>query len=314
MATNNTIISYPVGLNKQGLRAGNNESMPFILFSPFSTVAQQTEKTSIKGSAAGKIDPNKLLENTRKKNTKNRALTIALYHPQNLATTYATSWADEELGVAGALINNLSAGEARNPTLSGVLSAAKKTGGAVEGAFVRGLLDKGGQLAGTNVIGATEKKLGIFYNPRLAVLFKGLGFREFQFSFTFSPESEEEVKTVIDIMEAFKFYSAPSYSPQVASDSLADSFFQYPSSWNIQQYGADGKTSLFKFKECVNTNITIDYSPQSVWATFQNGFPVQVKMDLTFKETELLLREDYAGTTDKSLRPVNGPADKKIGV
>ena len=51
-------------------------------------------------------------------------------------------------------------------------------------------------------------------------------------------------------------------------------------------------SNIPKIKNCVCDNVTTNYTPQSIWASYHAGHPDAVNLNLSFQETELVMAED----------------------
>ena len=103
---------------------------------------------------------------------------------------------------------------------TGALGAgALDSAGAILGGAVGGIIGGGvaGAVLGTilgassSLGGAVESAFDIKANPYKEQTFQGVGFRPFEFSFTFRPRNETEVEAVHDIITTFRAYSKPSF-------------------------------------------------------------------------------------------------------
>jgi hypothetical protein len=128
--------------------------------------------------------------------------------------------------------------------------------------------------------------LGRALNPQLEVLFKGVNIREFQFDFLFSPFNEDEAGNVKEIIKTLKMHQAPEISGGTSGRYLVP-----PSEFDIDfiHNGAINK-NINKISTCVLTQIILDNAPNG-WSTFYDGAPVQTRMTLQFKETEIITKE-----------------------
>lgn len=136
---------------------------------------------------------------------------------------------------------------------------------------------------------------GIAMNPQLQVLFSNIGFRHFQFDFVLTPYSKEEADTIKQIIEAFKYASAPEFLKNgVFATSL---FMEIPNVFKIKfLYNGAENTNVNKIGDCVLTSVNVDYAPNG-WSTFNDGAPVQTRLTLQFTETVIIdknkIREGY---------------------
>jgi hypothetical protein len=68
-------------------------------------------------------------------------------------------------------------------------------------------------------------------------------------------------------------------------------FFQAPDIFNVDFMIDNGlNPHLPKYGDCVLTDMDVNYAP-SGFATHQDGSPVQIQLNLTFKEIEIVTRK-----------------------
>jgi hypothetical protein len=144
-----------------------------------------------------------------------------------------------------------------------------------------------GRVTGTDLARIATAAGGYAVNPQLQVLFSGVGFREFQFDFIFTPYSREEAQTVESIIREFKLAAAPEIvSNGIFSQSL---YMKIPDAFDIKfYYGNVENTKVHKIGESVLRNINVDYVGSGQWATFDDGSPMQIRMTLQFIETVII--------------------------
>lgn len=133
-----------------------------------------------------------------------------------------------------------------------------------------------------------SKAMGKTYNPRKEQLFKEVNFRDFNFTYTFSPRSEQEAKNVMAIINQFKYHAHPDMKD-------GDFLFIYPSEFDIVHY-FDGRPNKLmpRHATSVLNSVTIDYSPTGNYSVFPNGMPTMIRMTLNFKELAILTKKDIA--------------------
>jgi hypothetical protein len=133
-----------------------------------------------------------------------------------------------------------------------------------------------------------SKAMGKTYNPRKEQLFKEVNFRDFNFTYTFSPRSEQEAKNVMAIINQFKYHAHPDMKD-------GDFLFIYPSEFDIVHY-FDGRPNKLmpRHATSVLNSVTIDYSPNGNYSVFPNGMPTMIRMTLNFKELAILTKKDIA--------------------
>lgn len=206
------------------------------------------------------------------------ATTIVLYMPPEIQTNYAVAWAEENIGMADRLIQR--GGSQTDGWASGIASLA------------HGLGEKANAWMDINLSGALSHDKRMVINNHQEVLFNGVTFRQFNFNFRFTPESEDEAINVDNIIRAFKFYGAPE-----VLQGWAGRFWIYPAEFDIQYY-ANGKENLFlnRISTCALTNISVNYTPVGHWSAFRpsqklQGAPsVCTDIALTFIELEIMTK------------------------
>jgi hypothetical protein len=238
---------------------------------------------------------------------------IALYMPDTLAFDYNQSYSDVSvasgLGIAGA---GLQAG-------ASLMNAGKKGGDAIQknmAPFVAEATAGFGSKFGldknvlfTALSAATGGALAV--NPQLELIYQSPSFRNFRFQFMFYPRSRKEAEEVLSIIDMFTFHQAP--------EVLTSSFGRYlvpPSEFDIQFfYNGQENPNIPKVSTCVLTGISVDYAPNGFasYETLLNsperggtGMPVAIRMDLSFKETEIITKQFLSGEKVKYKSPFRG--------
>lgn len=130
---------------------------------------------------------------------------------------------------------------------------------------------------------------GQILNPNMELLFNGPTIRNFRFSFKLTPRDEKEARQIKLIIGSLKRHMAP----QDAGTFLGTpNFFEL----SYKQGNGDHKF-LHKFKQCVLSDMSVNYTGENIYATYSDGTPVSMIMDLTFKELEPIYSQDYDGLT-----------------
>jgi hypothetical protein len=235
---------------------------------------------------------------------------IALYVPDTVNVNYGAGY-DDSLSLSAALGSPYYAAQAG----SSVIDAFKKMGtdysvGNIINAIgsdpflrqaVGGIVNDNGAkrgkegsnafsglgIQGGDVSNLLLRGIGQAVNPQLQVLFKGIGFRTFQFDFTMTPYSKLEADMIKEIIFQFKYAAAPEINRNGVFGTQG-MFFKVPDMFDIQFY-YEGKINknVHKITRCVLENVSVDYAPIG-WATYDEGEPVQTKLSLQFKEIEIV--------------------------
>lgn len=206
---------------------------------------------------------------------------IALHVPNQLTANYSMQWDAEDTGLfqVGAKL-----GEAGMKAVSEMSAKQLETAGGVVKSAVTGMA-----LSAPGVGGALSAMSGLAYNPKKEQLFKGVDFRTFTFDYQFAPRSSTEAANIMRIVEMFKLHMHPEFKDQ-------DSFiYIYPSEFDIHYYHLMNENkAIFKHTSCVLTNLSVNYTPNANFATFADGSPTQINIQMTFKELAILTKSEIA--------------------
>jgi hypothetical protein len=129
---------------------------------------------------------------------------------------------------------------------------------------------------------------GKVVNPQMEMFYKSPNLRTFTFDFRLIPRNQTESGMILTIINLLKYHS----SPEIPRGTTGR-YFIPPSRFEIEFYHGntdDPNPYLFRTKQCVLENISIDYSPNG-YASFYDGAPVETRLQLQFKETLILDRD-----------------------
>ena len=137
------------------------------------------------------------------------------------------------------------------------------------------------------------RSTGQILNNNLELLFQGVNLRSFPYSITFSPRSSTEAETVKQIIKHLKMSMAPKAGE--FNGTAAGIFIKSPDVFMLK-YLKDGADHPFlnSFKMCALTGMTVSYTNAGTYTTYEDGTPVNIRMNLTFKELNPIYHEDYA--------------------
>jgi hypothetical protein len=201
---------------------------------------------------------------------------IALYIPNQLSVRYSAGWGEEDTAAFSMLAK---VGSEIGKTLTG--SADIKRSGGVAGEILTALAINNAPMGKEMGIAA-----GLASNPKKEQAFKNVDFRTFSFEYQFAPRSAAEAMGVQNIIRAFKYHMHPEFK---SSDAF---LYIYPSEFDIVYYqGVEENLNIHRHTSCVLTEMNVNYTPNGVFSTFENGMPTQINLTLTFKELMLLSKE-----------------------
>ena len=239
---------------------------------------------------------------------------IYLNMPNAIQFNESADWSGQELGIMGKGTQDLLTGQ--GDTADVAKGAVAGNVGNIVGAGVGGIPTlmskmgiKGGMFgaaigalaAGSPIQKGLESTFGVVQNPYLEMMFSGIGFRQFQFDFTFRPRNDTEQKTVHQIIKMFRLNSRPTFTEQ----GLGKSFMDYPKEFRIdfltkcegpEKHDEEGvwiiNTAVPQLKTCVCTNVSTNYAPDNMWLAHKGGKPNAIQLSMSFKETELVMAKD----------------------
>ena len=155
-----------------------------------------------------------------------------------------------------------------------------------------GALDSVASIVGmdTELEAAATQLLGQAINPRKELVYNSPELRTFEFSYEFYPRNLKESQMVEAIIKLFRFHSSPSLANQ-------GNFLVPPSIFEIKFYKRDTNTVaenpfILKMRDCVLTEVNVDFTPNGNFSAFGSGAPVATTMSLTFKEIDINVKDD----------------------
>jgi len=255
---------------------------------------------------------------SRRNQGKDKIKTILLPIPSNISDTNAAKYGSSELNsIAGAAIGGIKdimeSGAAYKKGMGSGLDATKTAikgfatgtfaaaGGVsgLQGFLTRQLAAEAAGLLGANI---TPNQLlartqGEILNPNMELLFNGPTLRSFRFSFKMTPRSQTEAIEIKDIIRCFKQSMAPkvgSSNAEINEAGAQNTFLRTPNVFELRYRQGQGEHKfLNKFKQCFLENISVNYTADGTYATYPDGTPVSMVMDLSFKEIEPVYDIDY---------------------
>lgn len=225
--------------------------------------------------------------------TRRAASSICLYMPdtvnQQLVNDYDQVSLTQAMGKAGL------AAQAGSAITSGIGEAIKNQdlksfglggGGTSSG----GVAEVGGMIAektgnfGAGINDVLLFSAGLAQNPQVELLFKSIQNREFLFDYKFVPRNTKEAESIISIIKEFRFHAAPEIP-----EGSTGRYFIPPSEFDIEfMVGGSRNTKLPRISTCVLQGVDVNYGSAGQWTAFQDGMPVEISLQLRFKEVEIM--------------------------
>ena len=192
---------------------------------------------------------------------------------------------DNAVAAAQFAVQALQTGVDFGDSLGGDVSSAVRA--AISGAAVGAL---GGNVSAQSVI---ARSTGQILNSNTELLFQGVNLRSFPFSITFTPRDPDEAKVVKAIIRSFK-QSMAAKAEEFNGSSATGIFLKSPDVFSLR-YLHDGGDHPFlnAFKLCALTAMTVNYTNAGTYASYSDGTPVAIRLNMTFKEINPIYNEDY---------------------
>ena len=285
----------------------------------FTIVEYQSTKQRSGGSLVGSPGSRRIgPQGTKDKATKILG-SIILQMPSNIQDGNAVDYGESKMntligaaaGAIGSVINKT--GEAVNELGKGDQEGAKNKMGELSGDLKKtlgtdsSLFDAAAEFTtakatsaalgalGGNVSTAQllARETGNIFNPNMELLFNGPTLRSFNFSFKMTPRSPSEAEECKNIIRSFKLNMAPK-TKNTGSIGGSGVFLKTPNVFELRyKKGGREHPFLHKFKQCFLTNISVNYTGEGVYTTYDDATPVSMNLDLTFKELEPIYDVDY---------------------
>ena len=152
------------------------------------------------------------------------------------------------------------------------------------------------QLGGNvSMSGIISRTTGQVLNSNLELLFGGVNLRSFPFSVTFTPRYYEEMIEVKRIIRQLKS-SMNAKRKTMSGGSASGAFLSSPDVFSLR-YLHNGQDHPFlnQFKMCALTGMSVNYTNAGTYASYEDGTPVSIRLNMTFKELNPIYSEDYDG-------------------
>ena len=215
--------------------------------------------------------------------TKRVKTTIALYMPPSVQVSYGAEYNDSELGVLSSIGARVFR-EIKENTVAHRDNIVRNLGelgvGLTRGAI--SALD----LAASGAKAMVQIETGRAITPKMELMFNGIGRREFSYEFTFIPKSRDEAEVIKKIVNQFKFHMSADYA-----ELTGHRLMKLPSTFEIEyQYLGHRNNFLNRISTCALQSADVSYGGDRFQA-HKDGVPQQTKLNLKFKELEIITRK-----------------------
>ena len=243
--------------------------------------------------------------NSRMSRNQNIKYYVELPIPQEVSDSNTVSWGEDKMnifqlaGITAASQFQKDAGQSFQQALDFMNKGISFKGfdegtqnairNAISGAAINQL---GGNVSMSSIISRTT---GQVLNSNLELLFGGVNLRSFPFSITFTPRYYEEMMEVKQIIRQLKS-SMNAKGKTMSAGSASGAFLKSPDVFSLR-YLHNGQDHPFlnQFKMCALTGMSVNYTNAGTYASYGDGSPVSIRLNMTFKELNPIYSEDYDG-------------------
>jgi hypothetical protein len=171
----------------------------------------------------------------------------------------------------------------------------------IEGAKLAAVAAATNSANGTPLAGVVPAVTGLVLNPRIEKMFSQKEIRNFSFSWELYPRNQDEVNTIKNIIDTFRYHSHPSRTSEGGNELDPQIMLRVPAEFTIKFLSASGTRGengfveneyIPKISRCVLTGIGVDYTPNGVFSTLPDNSPTGYVLTLSFSEIAQLTRQD----------------------
>ena len=179
--------------------------------------------------------------------------------------------------------------DAAKDMMGDAFGKAKSILGGIEGSDIAAYF--AGQAIGNNTL--FTRATGKVLNPNLELLFTGPQLRAFNYQFRFTPREAREAREVKGIIKFFKKNMAPIRGK-------GRLFLKTPNVFKLKYIFKNGRQHPFlnKIKICALQNMTVDYTPDGSYMTYDDGSMTSYNVNMTFGELNPIYAEDFDNSND----------------
>lgn len=196
---------------------------------------------------------------------------IALPLPKNLPYAWQNDWSESETGITEQLVSQVASGSTFSDVASSAASGIKnQILQAVNSSYLQKML---------------QKNAGVAPNPFKEMYYNGVAFRQFQFSWDFAPQNQQEAETLERLIFDLELASHPELTDHNAETNTTS--FLIPDVFDIVFVG----TRTPRIQTAALTNMTVEYA-QNGPKFFADGHAAFVDLTLSFTELIPLTRRE----------------------
>ena len=213
---------------------------------------------------------------------------IQLPLPVNLSSSMGSDWQQEQVSMVSSYLRHGKDKTSDLITSTSYKDVIKKLDAIAANVIYDG--NKDVKEVFSRAMGAKSKLGGtrLAMNPRNEMLFKGMQFKSYSFTFNLVPLVKRDSDNIQNAIRQIQKASAPAMR-------FEKMFMEYPETWfvNFMSGGAgSGNKYLMKLNECCCTNVGVNYTPQGDSNNMhEENAPLAVELTLDFTEIFIPTKE-----------------------
>ena len=233
---------------------------------------------------------------------------IMLPIPQDLSNAIAAGWQGKAFtGMGRAAISAMAGGsmDALTQKMGDFTGNMKAIQDSLTTSVLNLVPGVGGNLDANDISGATR---GVVLNPNAELLYDSPELREIGMSFKMVPRNNEEAQIIRAICQAFRKAALPTWGggdgplqglrqlnkdgtvgKKEAKTTSGENFIRVPRLCKFTfMQGNKPHEYLTQFKPCAMSGVTVNFTPDNTYATYNDGAPVATELRINFQETKLI--------------------------
>ena len=221
---------------------------------------------------------------------------ILLFMPEDVNTQYGANWGGVGVGVGQANVASMIGTKTKlkdfGDMWKGTLDATE--GGLVIAGYdiAKSLLNlgMGGSMTTDQLLSSVS---GRIINPNVELMYEAPELRGFNLNFKMMPRSPQEAKDIFSICQTLKRAMLPSWGGKTKTSQFTGSLMTLPKIVSVKfMTGNSLNKYVTQYKPCAITNVSINYTPDGSYATYQDGSPVATLLSVQFKELKLVFEQE----------------------
>lgn len=206
---------------------------------------------------------------------------IIMYMPEDVQSEYGANWSGAGFGFLAGRLMKIAGGDTNIGDAFTDFSDSVRKGAAD---FIVQNANKalGSGVTLNQALGGIG---GTIINPNTEMMYESPEMRTFSLTYKMFASSAEETEQIRGICNTFKKNMLPSFG--------GGGFIGIPNVVRVTfMSGSDPNPYVSQFKPCAISNVSINYTPDGSWASYEGGAPVATNITINFKELKMLFAED----------------------